>query len=257
MIYIVEKAKMNLKNYMFLLLFLMGNVMGIAQTIHKDYTSLYDLVENYYYLYYRYPKNIDDFFDFVDNSLKSDSSFYDNSYRDSVMLDMLSDIRKNSAKITIVEDSGFLIKTENDTLFYIADKHQIFSPCDISLFIGREPKEYQKFCSKYSFPRVYNKDGFVYSSYIDSLFQYGVRSLQRKYIKIAITPCYQFYVYEKDTVPIFTFLEYKRKSKLKYFCKEDKDLPRLAYYRKLEKYCSLFCKRYNLNRIIFMTPDYK
>lgn len=134
----------------------------------------------------------------------------------------------------------------------------LFSPCDIALFVNGEPKEYHSFYSKYSKPRFFDyKDSAILSVRMDSIFQLNIMNLQKKFIKTdEKTLSCKSYIYENDTIPIYTFLEYKGGDKLHNFCDHSQKIPLNIFYNELNRFCDLFCMENNLSRIIFMLPDY-
>lgn len=61
---------------------------------------------------------------------------------------------------------------------------------------------------------------------------------------------FRYYVNEKDTIPIFLFLEYKFEKGLCNFCDKKKTLSE-SYYQPLDSLCNRFCSDNKIARIIF------
>lgn len=233
-----------------------SNNMYSKRKINNEIICLTDIVNNYFYSHYCYPESVEELIEFTEYCLKIDENFFSIPYSDFIRLYLLPKLKQEGVRIK-KENYNFILLKKQNILFCLNKQGTYFSPCDISLFIGKPPKEYHSFLEKYSKPRFFNrKELAILSVRLDSIFHLGVLELQKKYIKSStVTLPYNTYAYENDTIPIYTFWEYRLGDKIHYYC-DNKKSPNGNFYNDLTLFCDLFCLENNLSRIVFMLPDY-
>lgn len=124
---------------------------NMQNTVRDDYYYLRDIVENYYYYYYQYPNSASEIIQFTEYCLTVDTNYFSSPEKKIIQSKILP--RLDNSNIQIINNDGFGILQNNDTLFYY--KKQLFSPCEIDLFIGDSVQEYYAFYNKFSKPRFF------------------------------------------------------------------------------------------------------
>lgn len=229
-----------------------------AQYFYRNspfYPCLDEIVGNYYNYYYRFPDKVKDLIRFAE------CSYDDNNACDRILKKKILPYLKKNIKHIFIEEDGdnYTIRMGNDTLLYIPPSFQPFSPCEDSLFVGKWPNEYYRFCDKFRIPRFYSsdKEAILYPDSIYQGFRREVVNIQHKYIVFSNGSLpYKYYVHENDTVPILSMLEYDLGKPLRYYCSSERIKSNLSFYEKLELYLWSFCNLHKCKRILFMLPDY-
>lgn len=124
---------------------------NMQNTVRDDYYYLRDIVENYFYHYYQYPNSASEIIQFTEYCLSVDTNYFSSPDKKIIQSEILP--RLDNSNIQIINNDGFGILQNNDTLFYY--KKQLFSPCEIDLFIGDSVQEYYAFYNKFSKPRFF------------------------------------------------------------------------------------------------------
>lgn len=219
-----------------------------------------DLVVGYYYSnYYRFPKNTKDLVNFTEYYFKTYPDA-DSSCKDNLFVKILPFFKENMEHIIMKDDGyAYTIEMGNDTLLYIPPSFRPFSPCDDSLFIGGNPKDYYHFYDHLRTPRFFSSHNkallFPDTVYYD--FKGEVLSIQQKYVtRTSNSLPYKYYIYKNDTIPILSMLEYNLNKPLHYYCNGELINSKLPFYEKLESFLKRFCKFYKCKQILFMLPDY-
>ena len=225
---------------------------NMQNTVRDDYYYLRDIVENYFYHYYQYPNSASEIIQFTEYCLSVDTNYFSSPDKKIIQSEILP--RLDNSNIQIINNDGFGILQNNDTLFYY--KKQLFSPCEIDLFIGDSVQEYYAFYNKFSKPRFFNETGHaIILSGKNIEFQNDLVKYAEQQIRVNGIP-FRYYVNEKDTIPIFLFLEYKFEKGLCNFCDKKKTLSE-SYYQPLDSLCNRFCSDNKIARIIFSSLDYQ
>lgn len=219
-----------------------------------------DVIVGYYYSnYYEFPESTKDLVDFAEYYFKIYPDA-DSSCKDNLLVKILPFLKENMEHIIMKDDEdAYIIKMGNDTLLHIPPSFRPFSPCDDSLFIGGNPKEYYHFYNHLRSPRFFSSQNkallFPDTVYYD--FKREVLNIQKKYIVLSNNSLpYKYYIYENDTIPILSMLEFNVNKPLHYYCNGELINSKLPFYEKLESLLNYFCKLYKCNRILFMLPDY-
>lgn len=219
-----------------------------------------DIIVGYYYSnYFEFPKNTTDLVSFTEYYFKTYPDA-DSGCRDNILVEILPFLKENTEHITM-EDDGYVYTIEmgNDTLLYVPTSFRPFSPCDDSLFIGGDPKDYYHFYDHLRTPRFFSSHNKAIllpdTVYYD--FKNEVLNIQQKYIFQSDNSLpFKYYIYENDTIPILSMLEYNVNKPLHYYCNGELVNSKLLFYEKLESLLKYFCELYKCNRILFMLPDY-
>lgn len=223
----------------------------------KDFLPyLNEIVDNYYFYHYEYPTDIKRLIKFTEYSLEARPDNF--SWKENITLEVLPYLKNNSREINLKEKGGYTIQIKSDTLLYIPPSSLLFSPCEDSLFIGKEPREYYHFHKYFKAPRFFSLShkALLYPERVYKDFSKAVEDIQRKEIKPDSALSYRYYIYEKDTVPIFSTLEYKLNEPLRYYCNGQQVKRKLPLYDELESFLSCFCELHKCSRIIFSFLDY-
>lgn len=249
------------------LIFLLLNLQVFVFTCYAQYQrreSVFypclDVIVRYYYNhYYRFPENIKYLVSFTEYYYETYPEA-DSSCRDNLLVKIIPYLKKNRKHIFIKEeDYNYTIQMGNDTLLYVPPSFWPFSPCEDSLFIGKDPKEYYHFYDHLRTPRFYSprNKAILYPDSVFQDFKRGVLHIQHKYIDISNGSVpYKYYKYENDTVPILSMLEYNLGKPLRYYCSGEQIISNLPFYAKLESFLKCFCKLHKCKQILFMLPDY-
>ena len=234
-----------------------------AQYFFRDspfYPCLDVVVSNYYNYYFRFPNKVKDLIHFAENFFEAYPEA-DNTCKHNLIRELLPYMKKNMKHIQIEEDEGYsyTIRMGSDTLLYISSSFWPFSPCEDSLFIGGNRKEYYHFYDKFRIPRFYSSRGeaVFYPDSVYQDFKSEVSNFQKRFITFdnGFFPS-KYYVYENDTIPILSMLEYNLGKSLRYYCDGQPISLRIPFYQKLESFLESLCKAYKCQRILFMMPDY-
>lgn len=233
-----------------------------AQYLRREsnfFPCLDAIVNDYYDIYFKFPTNIKDLITLTEYSLNTYPDY--SACKENLIGKILPYLKKNRKHISIEEGAGYTytIQVGNDTLLYVSPSFWPFSPCDDSLFIGGDPKEYYHFYDHWRSPRFFSSQNkaILYPDSVYQEFKKEIKSIQHECItpsKISLP--YKYYVYENDTVPIYSMLEYNLKQTLHYYCNGQQINSQLPIYQKLESFLKSFCKEYKCRRILFMIPDY-
>ena len=223
---------------------------NMQNTVRYDYYYLRDIVENYYY--YQYPNSASEIIQFTEYCLTVDTNYFSSPEKKIIQSKILP--RLDNSNIQIINNDGFGILQNNDTLFYY--KKQLFSPCEIDLFIGDSVQEYYAFYNKFSKPRFFNEEGHaIILSGQNIEFQNDLVKYAELQIRMNGIP-FRYYVNGKDTIPVFLFLEYDFENGLRSFCDKKKTLHE-SYYQPLDSLCNRFCNENKIARIIFSSLNYQ
>lgn len=236
-----------------------------AQYIAREsdfFPCLDEVVAHYYNSYYKFPTDVKDLIDFAKYAV--DTYPGDNGYgscRANILFKILPYLKENKRNITIIEDFGYTytIQIGNDTLLYIPPTFWPFSPCEDSLFIGKDPKEYYHFYDHFLIPRFFSSQNkaILYPDSVYQEFKSGVLNIQHKYIIPSnSSKPYKYYIYENDTVPILSMLEYNVNKPIRYYCNGEQIHSKLLFYLKLESFLMHFCDSHKCMRVLFMLPNY-
>lgn len=221
-----------------------------AQYLRREsiYFTCLDIMVGYYYsTYYKFPENIKDLVNFTEYYYETYPEA-DSSCRDNLLVKIIPYLKKNRKHIFIKEeDCNYTIQMDNDTLLYVPPSFWPFSPCEDSLFIGGSPKEYYHFYEHLRTPRFFSlhNKALLYPDSVYQVFKRGILHIQQKYIDISngSMTC-KYYIYENDTVPILSMLEYNLGKPLRYYCSGEQIKFNLPFYAKLESFLKCFCKLY-------------
>ncbi|WP_299088827.1 hypothetical protein [uncultured Bacteroides sp.] len=220
--------------------------------VNDNYYCLKGLVENYYYHYYKYPNSVSEIIQFTEYCLTVDTNYFPSPEKKIIQSEILP--RLNNLNIQIVNNDNFGILQNNDTLFCF--KKYLFSPCEINLFIGDSAQEYYAFYNRFSKPRFFDKAGFaiILSEKAIDFENDLIKSTEQQIGINSIS--FRYYMNEKDTIPVFLFLEYEFGKGLRDFCDKKKKL-NTSYYQQLDSLCNEFCINNKIARIIFPSFDYQ
>lgn len=224
------------------------------------YPCLDVVVSNYYNYYFRFPDKAKDLIHFAEYFFEVYPDV-DNSCKNNLKMEILPFLKKNMKHILIEEDEGntYTIRIDSDTLLHVSPLFMPFSPCEDSFFIGKSPNDYYHYCENFRTPRFYSLHNKVvlFSDSVYQDFKRGVQNVQHKYIDLSNDSVpYKYYIYENDTIPVCSMLEYVANKSLRYYCNGEKIKSEFPFYEKLESFLMHFCKLYKCNRILFMLPDY-
>lgn len=214
---------------------------------------LQGMVNTYYSLHYRFPQTMDELLSFIDYSKQKGYS-YPEIYEQEI-----SRLKTYADCIKIVDKDDFGIYFHEDTLFYYAAHNRPFSPCEGHLFVGDDPREYIAFYRKFLSPRFFHSDGsaILFPGQIDVGFQELIKDVAKSdSVLLKRRKPFRYYEYEGDTIPLYTLWEYQRTKGLHRFCDSVTNIPSTDYCQYLERVCHRFCDSLNIERIVFLTPDY-
>ncbi len=234
-----------------------------AQSPSKEnpfYPCLDMIVRNYESYYFKYPSNIKDLIDFT-KALFEAYPELDNTCKNNLVLKILPYLEKNRKQILVEnkEKEAYTIRIGNDTLLHVSSSAWPFSPCEDSLFIGGDSKEYYHFYDRFRSPRFYSSysKAIMYTDSIHQKFAQDLLNIIHTYIVPSKCPLpYKYYIYENDTVPIVSMLEYNLGKPLRYYCSGRIIQSKLLFYKKLEMFLGSFCKLHKCRRLLFTIPDY-
>ena len=233
-----------------------------AQYLKRDnmfYPHLDVIVANYHNCYFKFPDSVEDLIRFTEYFLKTYSN--DNATKSNLEINILPYLKKNKKRISIEEEKEYTytMRMEGDTLVYVPPGFWPFSPCESSFFIGERPNDYYYYYEKLRVPRCYSSNNRIifFPDKVYQDFEKGIRLTQQKYIDISNGSIpYKYYIYENDTVPIFSMLEYNFGKPLRYYCSDERIVSQSPFYVNLEVFLKKFCKKHQCKQILFMLPDY-
>lgn len=233
-----------------------------AQYLRREsvfYPCLDIIVSNYYNYYFRFPDKVKDLIRFTE-CLYDTYPDWNNACDYNLKEKIIPYLKSNVDKILIEEEGyDYTIRIDSDTLLYVPQSFWPFSPCEDSLFIGGSPNEYYHFYEKFRIPRFYSSrdEAIFYPDSVYQDFKREVLNVQHRYIDVSngSVPC-KYYIYENDTVPISSMLEYNLGKPLRYYCSGEQVVSKLPFYAKLESFLKYFCKLHKCKQILFMLPDY-
>lgn len=224
------------------------------------YPCLDMIISNYYYSYFRFPDKMKDLVHFAEYFFEAYPDV-DNSCKYNLKMEILPFLKKNMKHILIEEDEGntYTIRMGSDTLLHVSQFFLPFSPCEDSFFIGERPNDYYHYCENFRTPRFYSlhNEVILFPDSIYQDFKRGVLNVQHKYIDLSNGSVpYKYYIYENDTIPVCSMLEYNMNKPLHYYCNGEQINSKLLFYEKLESFLKRFCKLHKCKQILFMLPDY-
>lgn len=219
-----------------------------------------DVIVGYYYSnYFEFPENTKDLVNFTEYYFKTYPNA-DSSCKNNLLVKILPFLKENMEHIVMKDDGyAYTIEMGNDTLLYIPPSFRPFSPCDDSLFIGGNPKDYYHFYDHLRTPRFFSSHNkaLLFPDTVYYNFKREVLNIQQKYVTLIDNSLpYKYYIYENDTIPILSMLEYNLGKPLRYYCSGEQVVSKLPFYAKLESFFKCFCKLYKCKQILFMLPDY-
>lgn len=251
------------RNTMFLFNVLFCTFLCNAQYLKRDnmfYPHLDVIVANYYNCYFKFPNSVEDLIRFTECFLKIYPDV-DNTTKSNVEINILPYLKKNKKRISIEEEEEctYTMRMGCDTLLYVPPTFWPFSPCNNSFFIGERPNDYYHYYERFRVPRCYSSSNkiILYPDSVYTNFKRGILDVQHKYLKLTVGSVpYKYYIYENDTVPIFSMLEYNLGKTLRYYCSNQRIVSQLPFYTNLEVFLKRFCKLHQCKQVLFMLPDY-
>lgn len=224
------------------------------------YPCLDVIVGLYYNNYYKFPDSTKELINFTEYFFETYPDG-DNACKDNLSIKIIPYLKKNIKHILIKKDPEFTytIQMGSDTLLYVPPSMYSFSPCEDSLFIGGNPREYRSFYDHLRCPRFYTSHNKVvlYPDSVYENFEKDIINLEYKYLVPSNNSVlFKYYIYENDTIPIVSMLEYKLGKPLRYYCNGEQIKPQFPFYEKLESYLRYFCKVHKCKRILFAIPDF-
>lgn len=209
------------------------------------------MLEAYYSYNYEYPYNLNTLI----NTTLSFTNKYPNDYLDTnkILTITIPNLIKEKENLNITKNDTLYAITLNSLPILEIKRNNYFSPCELSLFVEDYPQEYQTFLKKYIKPRFFdnNNTSIIDTDLLINQFQRDFHLMQKKYLE---PYTFHYYIYGNDTVPIYTFLEYKKGIGIKEFCNNKTIDNKTLYIKKMETYLNRFCKKNNLSRVIFALP---
>lgn len=223
--------------------------------------ALEQMTNCYFYFHYSYPETISELVSFTQYCLSIGPGYDYYNWPDIIEKTVVPKLENDRDKVRIInnEDVYFGILLNNDTLFYSTIYSAPITPCESKDFIGGDWREYYKLHNRFRSPRFFEteKQAIITPHSVDSLFQAKAKNVAECNIEIHnIDKPYKYYVHEQDTIPIYTFWNYKRSKGLHYFCDSTRAVPRSPYYEELEAMCCSFCDSLDIEKVIFLTLDY-
>lgn len=234
-----------------------------AQYLLKEipfYPCLDVIVDYYYNSHYKYPDSTKELINFTEYFFKTYPDTI-NTYKNDITVKILPYLKKNKKHILIKKGAGYsyTIQIGNDTLLYSPSSTWTYSPCADTLFIGKDPKRYYRIYEYLRTPRFYTSHNNVvlYPDSVYENFEKDIINLEYKYLVPSNNSVlFKYYIYENDTIPIVSMLEYKLGKPLRYYCNGEQIKPQFPFYEKLESYLRYFCKVHKCKRILFVIPDF-
>lgn len=218
------------------------------------YPYLHNIVSGYYYDHYDYPTSIEELMSYMEFNI----GFYSEPYKQIIESLIIPVLDENKSAISIVKDEDFGIYLGTDTLLYLSPLSMFLSPCDIPIFIGKDPREYANFIRKFTHPLFFSQQGsaILQPEKLIKNFELQFHGLQRSYFKLKSDTGYNFYMHDNKKIPIHIFLEYKVNKGLYNYCTKEKIERKIDFYKTLDKLLDVFCRKHDCGRIVFVSPDY-
>lgn len=220
----------------------------------KMYPYLDDIMRGYYHDYYDYPTSIEELITYSKYSL----GFYPEPYKQIIESFIIPTLTDNKSTIRIAKGEDFVIYSGVDTLLYISPFSMFLSPCDIQIFIGKDPKEYANFIRTFINPIFFSQQGeaILLREKLIEDFKLQFSELQQNYLKPELNCIYNSYDYDGEKVPTHLFLEYNVDKGLYNYCTKKEISIKSEFYKALKNMLDIFCRKYNCSRIVFVCPDY-
>lgn len=146
------------------------------------YPYLDNIVSGYYYDHYDYPTSIE----ILITYMKSNIGFYSEPYKQIIESLIIPVFDENKSAIRIVKGDDFGIYLGTDTLLYVSPLSMFLSPCDISMFIGEDIREYANFIRKFAHPLFFSQQGnaILQPKKLIKDFELQFHELQHSYFKL-------------------------------------------------------------------------
>jgi hypothetical protein len=220
-------------------------------------TILQDMMDQYYYTYYSFPKNIDDLVAFTRYCITINSDSY--SWPSTISQLVLPQMDAFKDELNIVNNNGLpCILLNKDTLFCYPPCYKLLFPCENRALTDTNFRKYKISYKRFLAPRFFSSGHAVLLPAMYNLFQEQVEGVAKACInRSADDKPYHYYVHKTDTIPLYSLLEYRHRRGLSCFCDSAKSIPANRYYRQLDALCQRTCDSLKLEKIIFLIPDYK
>ncbi len=237
--------------FIILIIFKQQVIVLTAQDLNNKFPYLYEMLEAYYSYNYEYPCNLNGLINMTLNLTDK----YPNDYLDTnkILTITIPNLIKEKENLNIIKNDTLYAITFNSRTIIKISEVDYFSPCNLLLFIQGPPQEYNAFLNRYIKPRFfYNNTSIIDTELLTNQFQEDFYLLKEKYLE---PYTFHYYIYENDTVPIYTFLEYKKGGDLKKFCSKKIIIDNNLYIQKMKEYLNKFCMENHVSRIIFASPE--
>lgn len=199
----------------------------------KYYFGDLSLVHSQYYYNYSYPRDIDEFISFVNNEDFPEIYNF-----------VIRKLNKNMTRLNL----EYKIRTKDSVLccYLLMNKTIIYeapirSPCE-------------DFDGEYHVPSFYFRNLFfdkqsksINNDDIEQKFKWQIKEVKLQYKNVE--------KYSDTKKMKYVLLKYSREDGLNFFCEEwTQEFQNHSYIRDLEAFLDLFCKKNEVNQIIFATP---
>lgn len=229
-------------------------------SLPDDTTFFYDfwvLMDNYGSYYCEYPDSIDQAIEFANALLSSFQVIEAGAYNWFCYLNCVYYFNLYKNDISFIKKDGILELTYiKNGISETASFGLSPLPCDIQDFLDNNILDYFRIYEHFKNPRFFYDDNraIIRADELSTALTSYALELQNEYLhKDSVS---YYYSEPWGYKPIYLTLEFRPGQKLVNFCDKQKEIPRLTYYIKLEEALEVYCRYYNLSRIVFMSRDY-
>lgn len=239
--------------YLYLLLF--AGILSSCSSAWKDYPALDGVIRSYFWDNYSYPETIDDIVLFRERTKDSEPEgwkyYYDKQIRD---------LKRNRKRIKVECSEGYFKLIKNGELYFSTP---MFDPCDeitgYNKLKGEIGREHGTYVADVIF-KYYDRPLFLTMQGNNIMTEELVREFRREMAPIGKS--YPYIVLrdgiedsaERTVSRIkYCLVEYRPETGIFPFCPFE-DFDKYPYFKDLEKKMSEFSEKYDLKRIVFLTP---